>query len=272
MNTAFPAPTVPSAVEPVPWPAYYTSLAQFLHAFEQARADGGLPILTYHKLGPRPRGVRLKGLYVSRSLFEVQLRELRSAGFATVVPRESTGSVPRSVQSVMITFDDGFENVLRHGLAPLQDAGFRAIQFLVADRIGGFNSWEQAEGESPERLMDESQVREWMAAGHMIGAHSCTHPHLTRLSPAAAREEIGASRRRLEDRFGVEILDFCYPYGDCNPAVRDCVGEAGFKTAYTTRTGLSFPSTDPLLRPRFTARYASRNWAWIRRLLLGRVP
>ena len=57
-------------------PAYYSGLAPFRTVFET-----GNPILTYHKLGPRPAKVRLKGLYVSERLFERQLRELRDAGF-----------------------------------------------------------------------------------------------------------------------------------------------------------------------------------------------
>jgi len=53
------------------FPAYYCSLAPFQAWFEQ-----GNPILTYHKLGPRPRHARLKGLYLPRALFARQLREL----------------------------------------------------------------------------------------------------------------------------------------------------------------------------------------------------
>ena len=59
-------------------PPYFTSLKPFTGLFAT-----GMPSLMYHKLGPRPRAVRLKGLYVSRSLFERQLSELHEAGFTT---------------------------------------------------------------------------------------------------------------------------------------------------------------------------------------------
>ena len=61
-------------------PPYFTSLKPFAGLFA-----AGMPWLMYHKLGPRPGGVRLKGLYVSRALFERQLAELRRAGFTTPV-------------------------------------------------------------------------------------------------------------------------------------------------------------------------------------------
>lgn len=172
-------------------PAYYnyTSLQPFEEAFST-----GWPILTYHKLGPRPRKVRLKGLYVSAPLFDHQLQELAMAGFQS---RPLGGEHPCDSgrgKFITLTFDDGFENVLLHGLEPLQKHRFQAIQFLVPGLLGKENVWEQTEGETPERLMDDSQVREWLKAGHAIGAHSCTHPRLTQIPLAQAREEIRTSR------------------------------------------------------------------------------
>jgi len=37
---------------------------------------------------------------------------------------------PNSNRRVVLTFDDGFVNVLDFGLQPLADHGFQAIQFL----------------------------------------------------------------------------------------------------------------------------------------------
>src|SRR5579872_7525410 len=99
-------------------PDYYSALTPFRTLFEQAN-----PILTYHKLGPRPRSVRLKGLYLASRLFARQLDELRAAGFASGSLNDCMGKPARKV---VITFDDGYVNVLRHGLAPLAGAGFRS--------------------------------------------------------------------------------------------------------------------------------------------------
>ncbi len=232
--------------------AYYHSLKPFRDVFET-----GNPILTYHKLGPRPAGVRLKGLYVGTKLFARQLAELRAAGFASGALETCAG--PRAGRHMVITFDDGFENVLRHGLKPLAKNQFRAIQFLVADRLGQTNAWDLGAGEVPERLMATAQVRDWLAAGHDIGAHTLTHPFLTQISPAAAREEIGASKKKLEDLFGRAIEHFCYPYGDENAAIRDLVQAAGYRTACTTAAGANTATDSPWALKRFTARYPSRN-------------
>lgn len=238
-------------------PAYYSSLGPFRQFFAT-----GLPILTYHKIGPRPGGARLKGLYLSQKLFADQLTELRNAGWKSTSLDAAlvNGSVAKVPERVVITFDDGFQNTLDHALEPLRQNQFRAIQFIVAGRIGGQNVWDQAHGEVAAPLMDAAQIRDWLAAGHQIGSHSMTHPRLTQLSIDAAREEICASKKLLEDTFGIALQHFCYPYGDWNPVVRDLVREAGYLTACTTEFGVNKPGHSPLFLKRVTARYPSRNW------------
>lgn len=240
---------------------YYSNLAPFRNSFHQ-----GTPVLMYHKLGPRPAGVRLKGLYVGERLFQKQLRELAAAGFATPAYDHVTLAKPGAKQ-VFLTFDDGFVNALRHGLAPLAKHGFKAIQFLVADRLGKTNDWETRDGEAEERLMDVAQVNEWLAAGHEIGAHTLTHPRLTQVSAAQAREEIAASKRKLEDLFGVKIRHFCYPFGDHDDGIVELVRAAGYATACLASGGLVKPSDDPFRLNRLMVRYASRS----PRSLLGQL-
>ena len=233
-------------------PAYYSGLAPFRQVFSQ-----GNPVLTYHKLGPRPPRTRLKGMYLSQRLFARQLQELRAAGLISSSLGDCVG--PLRGKRIAITFDDGYVNVLRHGLEPLAGAGFKAVQFLVADLLGRHNEWDVAVGEAPEPMMDAAQVQEWLAAGHDIGAHTLTHPWLTRISVSKAREEITASRKKLEDTFGRPIQHFCYPYGDWNETVRDLVAAAGYETACTTQPGVNTDIDSPFALKRFTARYPSRN-------------
>jgi peptidoglycan/xylan/chitin deacetylase (PgdA/CDA1 family) len=236
---------------------YYTSMS----SAGSTLAEGN-PILAYHKLGPRPRRVRLKGLYASTRLFSAQLKELQQAGYKSGSLNECAG--PHQPGRIVITFDDGHVNVLRHGLAPLARFGFRAVQFLPADLLGRCNEWDVAVGEAPEAIMSVEQVREWLAAGHDIGSHTLDHPYLTQLSAAKAREQVFASKKKLEDTFSRPIEHFCYPYGDWNPAVRDLVAAAGYRTACTTMTGVNTADTSPFELKRFTVRYRSRNLKTLR--------
>ena len=228
---------------------YYTALQPFRCLFQT-----GVPILMYHKLGPRPSGVRLKGLYLKVSLFARQLDELRSAGFTAARLAEVPRANDNGKRPVVMTFDDGFRNVWEHGLEPLvklttdgqQLAGcFYTVLFQESIAQG-------------QPLVDPVATRVKPLVDS-VGSHSLTHPYLTRLSLACAREEISASKKKLEDFFGVTVEHFCYPYGDWNPQVRDLVSEVGYRTACTTDFGVNNADVSRFELKRITARYRSRN-------------
>lgn len=77
-----------------------------------------------------------------------------------------------------------------------------------------------------------------------IGAHTLSHPALSRLSSEEARNEIAQSRDIIEKRIGQTVRHFAYPYGDPESAgTREfgIIRELGFTTATTTRKGVLFP-------------------------------
>jgi peptidoglycan/xylan/chitin deacetylase (PgdA/CDA1 family) len=251
----------------------WVSARIFLGPAQRRLYRQGLPVLTYHKIAPPPPQTRDPFLYHSPRRFDAQLETLRHHGYTSTSLTKALPSAGNSERKVVITFDDGCCNVLEHGLGPLARHQFHAIQFLVAASLGGTNEWDVAKGDSPERLMDEAQVRDWLAAGHEIGSHSATHPNLRHLSTAEAREEIFASKKSLEDRFGREVRHFCYPYGSWNPAVRDLVAEAGYQTACTMRFGVNPAGTSPFelrrIIPLSSAETFAKIWHRLGRKLRG---
>ena len=242
-------------------PRHYHRLGAFRGYFRE-----GTPILTYHAIEHPPRRTQFRGLFYSPQDFAQQLGELKRAGFRTVAPAETCAAAgePR----VALTFDDGFANLSRHALAPLAENQFSATVFLVAVMFGKTNEWDTPAGVTARPLMDAAQVREWLAAGHRIGSHTLTHPHLPRISPAQAREEIHASKRKLEDRFGVPVTDLCYPYGEWTERDATLAAEAGYATACTTKFGLNAAATGRHALFRLTVRRPTRSWKTFRQWLL----
>jgi peptidoglycan/xylan/chitin deacetylase (PgdA/CDA1 family) len=224
--------------------ANYESLRHFETTFAR-----GLPALLYHKIDRFKICVRRRGLYVSPCSFRLQMHELRHAGFRSVAA-DAIGPL-KDERRIIITFDDGFSNVFENALPVLHECGFRAINFLVSGFLGGVNTWDLNDGERPEPLMDTAQIRDWLAAGHDIGAHSVTHAHLMQLPVARAREEITASKKALEDRFTRPVTDFAYPFGEMNPSIRALVAEAGFERAWSVQPNVITHGADPLALPRF---------------------
>lgn len=238
----------------------------------QRRLSGcGMPVLSYHKIAPPPPGTTDPFLYVSPSRFDEQLGALRRYGYSSAPLTEVFTAEGSPGRKAVITFDDGCCNVLQHGLAPLVRHQFHAIQFLVAQYLGRTNEWDVAKGDVPERLMDEAQVREWLAAGHEIGSHSATHRNLRHLGPADAREEVFASKKSLEDTFGLEVRHFCYPYGSWNAGVRDLVAEAGYRTACTMRFGVNPAGTSPFELRRIIPLSSGETLAKIQHRLARRI-
>jgi peptidoglycan/xylan/chitin deacetylase (PgdA/CDA1 family) len=215
--------------------------------------SGGPGILMYHKVARAPLATNLPALYVDPGSFRRQMRELAASGLPCLAFGEVAGAAERRAPGFCLTFDDGFHNVFAHALPVLAQYRLRAIQFIVAGRIGGADTWDHAIGEPPQKLMNDEEIRAWLGAGQEIGAHTMSHPRLTSLPPATARAEIFESKKALEDRFGLPIRHFCYPYGDCNEQVRDWVGEAGYEAAVTIEPGVNGPGVDPLRMHRFMA-------------------
>lgn len=202
----------------------------------------GVPILTYHTIG--------KPSEVVPSVFERQLKEFYEAGFYTTrLDRWGDFEGPSNRQFV-ITFDDGSASVFQYAHGLLGKFGFSGIQYLVVNFIGKKNEWAIEGPEAGDVLMDEDEVRAWLAAGHEVGSQTLTHPHLARLDLKQVREEIFSSKKKLEDMFGVPIRHFCYPYGSWRQWVRDLVEEAGYETAVTTDPGVCMNVTDPFVLPR----------------------
>lgn len=104
-------------------------------------------------------------------------------------------------------------------------------------------------------MMSPDQVRELRNMGMQVGAHTVSHPILTRLSAGAALEEIARSKAHLEDLLQERVDLFAYPNGmprrDYAAEHVQMVRECGFKAAVTTAQGAASSASDRFQLPRF---------------------
>lgn len=97
--------------------------------------------------------------------------------------------------------------------------------------------------------MSVVQMRELLALGMEIGAHTVTHPRLSEIGDDEALREMRESREALEDMLAVPVTSFCYPEGKLRRGLGRLACAAGFRVARNTlafQTGLEF---DPLSMP-----------------------
>jgi peptidoglycan/xylan/chitin deacetylase (PgdA/CDA1 family) len=84
------------------------------------------------------------------------------------------------------------------------------------------------------------QVRIMTASGVTLGAHTLSHPILSRLEDKGIRAEIEESKRRIEEETGQRVATFAYPSGragDFDNRAVEAVRRAGFSAAFTLRSG-----------------------------------
>lgn len=93
-------------------------------------------------------------------------------------------------------------------------------------------------------MMNWEQIREMRHAGIAFGCHTMTHPVLSRLTPDAVRREVGESKWLIENRLGVQVENFAFPFGkpkDCGSIGADALSQLGIRTALTTIVGVNEP-------------------------------
>lgn len=187
-----------------------------------------LPVLLYHHVGPRRPGT-FPALTVTPAAFERQVRWLAERGFKGIRPtdwlrwRNEGQGLPE--KPVLLTFDDGYEDLVEFAFPVLQRYGFGAAVFIVTHQIGQANEWDQAQGSAEHRLMTLDQIAHWAEHGIEFGSHSRTHADLRALSQQELKDEVIGSADDLEKILNKRPVSFAYPYGYSSEQVVRCVGE-----------------------------------------------
>lgn len=207
-----------------------------------------LAILMYHHLAPAPSAVS-----IAASMFERQIEVLLRAGYALLPlgealdrAREAWDTGRGAGQRLgAVTFDDGYASVHAVALPVLQRVRGRATVFAISQYVGRDNRWPSQPASVPTApLMDWTQLTELGSQGWEIGAHTRTHPDLTRLSDREIATEIEGGKADLEDRLGRGVASFAYPYGRVDARARAVVRQQ-FRAACTTRLGWAGARSDP---------------------------
>lgn len=215
-----------AARHPAPRPS---TVAQAVRLRQHSAA---VPILEYHVIGSRANGSGLEGLYVSPSLFKQQVDWLAAHGWhgvtldAVLAYWRKGRALPR--KPVVLSFDDGYPGDWQYALPVLRAHHWPGVLNL---QIGN---------------LVPMRVRQLIAGGWEIDAHTFTHPDLTTLGPAQLAHEVFDARRWIQRVFQVPVDAFCYPSGRYDAATLKEVRRAGYLAAETENAGVASPKQSPL--------------------------
>jgi peptidoglycan/xylan/chitin deacetylase (PgdA/CDA1 family) len=227
-------------------------------------APRAVPILTYHSLD-------LSGSVVSVApeQFAAHMHNLAERGYtgvrldALLDAWAGSGELPE--RPVVLTFDDGFANLLEHGAPVLAELGFSATVFVISGRCGQNNDWPgQGAGVPLLPLLSWDGVSALSQAGIEIGSHTTSHAQLDRIGDDEVLHELTVSKQQIEDRLGRPVRSFAYPCGDFRPSVVERVREL-YDGACSVRMRTASYRDDRHVLPRLDAYYL-RELSVFRRL------
>jgi len=209
---------------------------------------------------------------VSPEEFAAQMDYLDAEGYRTLTAAEFTGQRGSGAlpgRPVVLTFDDAYVDFYATALPILRQHGFSATLYVPTAYVGATTRFNRSLGEQFRKVLTWQALRDIAAEGIEVAAHSHTHPQLDRLPAKVVKDEVGRSRFLLEDKLGVKVEGFAYPFGYWDQAARAAVADAGFGYAVAVADLMTAPGDDALTLPRLTVN-ASIGVAGLARVLGSR--
>ena len=202
-----------------------------------------IPILIYHSISNDQSNISL-----NISEFEKHIIYLKDRNFKTINFDQINNAKKKQI---IITFDDGYKDLISCVLPILKKYNFNATCFIVSSLLGKKNLWDVGKKNFVQKdLMNLNDIREWVDNGMFIGSHSHNHLDLTSLSLDKITDELTYSKKILEDKVGVKIKNFSYPYGKVNNLVYKKTKEIFEKATTTNRGRFDINNHDSHLIPR----------------------
>ena len=127
--------------------------------------------------------------------------------------------------SVVLTFDDGFEDFFSVAAPHLARRKLPATVFVITDRAYGYLP---PNGES---FLSWPEIQELAAAGVQVGSHTCSHPALLGLPVAEATRELADSRTAILQHLSREDVPLSFPYGQTSSAISKLAQSLGYSCA-----------------------------------------
>lgn len=198
-------------------------------------ATTSVPIWYYHHIRNynNPADPTGQALSVTPEKFREQLRWMFENNYVTVTPEQLLQlfnghlQLPVGKKPAMITFDDGYDNMLTEAFPILKEFNFSGLFFVCPGLWGkpGYLTSEQI------KFMDKN--------GMTFGGHTMTHVDLKASDTTTQLREIKGSKDELEILLGHSIISMAYPYGMFNKQVEKIARQVGYTISMSTLPGFT---------------------------------
>lgn len=244
---------------------------------------GGIPkphpvrVLAYHAITDLLADPVLSNYAIPPAAFEQQLDALSRRGFHFISGQEfinflnGKGGLPR--KPVLVTFDDGYQDLSHTALPILKKRGISPIAFAITHKIGGTNDWDTPRGAQTLALLDSTTLCQLEAQQVTIGSHTRSHRKLSEVPSDELLAELSGSRTDLLNLGMRSPQMMAYPYGDYSLVVQAAAIKAGYRAAFTVNAGRVKQNQNPYELPRLEMMRTDSGWRfWLKVLTSGHFP
>jgi peptidoglycan/xylan/chitin deacetylase (PgdA/CDA1 family) len=182
----------------------------------------------YHRFG-----YEKSTLFVTPENFNRQMAYLKNKGYHVVSLDELVKGIKNNKRfkhnTVVITIDDGYEDVYKYGYSILKKYNFSATVFIIANFIN-----------NKKDFMTWDEIRNMINSNIFIGGHTKNHAYLPTIKDRNKLwDEIAVCKKLIENKTGTSVDYFCYPTGGFTDEIKKMVKKAGYKGACTTNRGFN---------------------------------
>ncbi len=211
---------------------FFLSLVFLLLIYASAGAE--VYVLCYHSFLGRPR------VSYDFSLEELksQLELLRGRGFRFVSLGDLYSGNVTGPKNILVTIDDGNHSVYKAYFDVFKPMGIRPLLAIYPNIIG-----------KKDYALTWEQLKRLSAEGCDIAAHGYYHLKINQklydTQRADFNREISTSKKVLEEKLGISVTSFAYPFGLNSQVGEKALRSAGYKVAFTI---VNNPVKTPLVK------------------------
>ena len=225
---------------------------------------GSLPVLTFHALDEGTSAISFSPRVFRRGMARLHENGYQTLSLLAAVDHLRRG-VPFTARSFAITFDDGYRTVYEEAFPVLQRYGMSATVFLTVGEHKAVKPDDRLPSLEGCAMLAWKEIREMQRSRIDFGAHTRTHPDLTRLPPDQVEAEICDSKAMIEDALDAEVTCFAYPYGRYDRRSRE-IARQHFACACSDKLGLLTAHSDLYTLERVDAHYMRTDRSFDRML------
>lgn len=179
--------------------------------------DRGICILAYHCI----RDEKNNRLMIPKQQFKQQMKYIKDNGYTTITLDQlskymlENKTIPK--KSIIITFDDGYEDNYKYAYPILKEFDLKATVFVIPKTI-----------DKEKDYMTLTQLKELQANGIDIESHTLNHEKLTVLSFEKQLNTLKESKKTLENILNKKVNYIAYPYAKYNSGTLKATMNSGY--------------------------------------------